>query len=76
MSEKLQRVGFIREELGADSVSQQTLYRMAKAREIRWHRIGRRGIRFLLSEVREDLARLANGNGHHPKSEEKNFNGA
>ena len=75
MSEKLQRAGFIREELGADSVSQQTLYRMAKAREIRWHRIGRRGIRFLLSEVREDLARLANGNGHPSTGNEETSNG-
>jgi len=64
MGEKLQRVGFIQEELGRDSISQQTLYRMAKAREIRSHPIGRRGIRFILTEVREDLARLANGNGH------------
>ena len=75
MSEKLQRVGFIREELGKDSISQQTLYRMAKEREIRWHRIGKRGIRFLLSEVREDLARLANGNSHPSTGNEEGRNG-
>lgn len=48
--------------LALGGIGKSTLHKMAEEQQVRSYRVGRRGRRFVLREVREDLRRLAKEN--------------